>query len=189
MSDLILAVHINKDVRHIVDASREINIVALNALLTARQAGARSRGFSVVARELRQLAARLEVAMGKLDEVISRLATDLAQTMRDQRLIRSIELALAEPEAHSCLRDSLARATARQDSLETAVDARWTQLRRELHGARRLAEIGGPLARSAKIEAAYGGDMTPVLRQVAEQIESTMAQIIGLLGKIRGVIK
>jgi hypothetical protein len=110
MSDLTLAVHVNAEVKHIVDASREINIVALNALLTARQAGARSRGFAVVSRELRELAARLESAMDNLDEVISRLTNDIAQSVRDRRLISSMELAIAEPNSHPCVLDALTSA-------------------------------------------------------------------------------
>lgn len=42
MSDPKRAIRINEEIKHIVDAFRPINIVALNTLLTARKAGVRS---------------------------------------------------------------------------------------------------------------------------------------------------
>jgi len=188
MSDLALAVRVNEDVKHIVDASRQINIVALNALLTARQAGVRSRGFAVVSRELRGLSGQLETAMLSLDELISQLTHDLAQSLRDRRLITSIELAVAEPDPHPCIWDALTRAMSKHDSIEAAIVVDWQHLDQALKVAQRLIAMGGPLARSAKIEAAYGGGMAPVLRHVAEQVDMTVTQIVERLRKIHGII-
>lgn len=187
MSDLIRAVRVNEEIKHILDASREISIVALNAFLTARQAGTRSLGFSVVSRELRALAGKFETAMIALDDIISTLAADLAQSIRDRRQLGYIQAAIAQPDSHACLRPTLARATTHHDAIETAVAGGWLRLEDDIGRVLKLAETGGVLARSAKIEAAYGGDMARVLTQVAGQIETAIGEIVTRLGEIRAM--
>ncbi len=44
------------------------------------------------------------------------------------------------------------------------------------------------MSRSAKIEAAYGGDVTRVLTQVADQVEETVGEIVQRLRNIRALI-
>lgn len=188
MSDLARAVRVNEEIKRIVDVSRRINIVALNALLTARQAGARSRGFAVVSRELRQYAARLETAMNGLDVVISRLAVSLAEGLREKRLLSYIEATVAET-AHGTLLDTYARTIDKSRAAERIVAADWQSLARSIDHALKLSRMGVALARSAKIEAAYGADMTPVLMLVASHVESATGDIIGRLGTIRDITR
>lgn len=187
MSDLIRAVRVNEEIKHILDASREISIVALNAFLTARQAGTRSLGFSVVSRELRALAGKFETAMIALDDIISTLAADLAQSIRDRRQLGYIEAAIAQPDSHACLVPTLARAVTHHENIELAVAGGWLRLEDDIGRVLKLAETGGVLARSAKIEAAYGGDMARVLTQVAGQIETAIGEIVTRLGEIRAM--
>lgn len=187
MSDLIRAVHVNEEIKRILDASRVISIVALNAFLTARQAGIRSLGFSVVSRELRAIAGKFETAMVALEDVISTLAADLAQSIRDRRQLGYIETALAQPDSHACLRPTLASALHHHETIEAAVAGGWQRLEADIMRVLKLAESGGVLARSAKIEAAYGGDMARVLTEVAEQMETAIGEIVTRLATIRAM--
>lgn len=185
MSDLLRAVRVNEEIKCVLDASRQINIVALNAFLTARQAGERSRGFAVVSRELRTLAGRFDTAMSVLDDVISRLAADLAQSIRDRRQLAYIEAAVSQPDPHPCLWTTLARVIDHHDAIDANIGAGWRRLERDIGSVLRLAESGGVLARAAKIEAAYGGDMARVLTHVAEEIEGYIGDIVIRLASIR----
>lgn len=177
MSDLTRAVRVNEEIKRIVDVSRRINIVALNALLTARQAGARSRGFAVVARELRAFAARLETAMTGLDDVISRLAISLAEGLKEKRLLAYIEATVADT-AHPALLATYTSVIDKSQRATAAVEDDWHSLGRSIESALKLSGTGLALARGARIEAAYGADMAPVLSLVATQIEAANAEIV-----------
>lgn len=184
MSDLNRAVRVNEEIKRIVDVSRRINIVALNALLTARRAGARSLGFAVVSRELRAFAARLETAMAGLDDVISRLAVSLAEGLKEKRLLAYIEATVADT-AHPSLLDTYMKVIEKSHRAAAAVDDDWRSLGRSIGSALRLSGTGLALARGARIEAAYGADMTPVLSLVATQVEAANAEIVDRLKAIR----
>jgi methyl-accepting chemotaxis protein len=188
MSDLARAVRINEEIKHITSASRQISLVALNALITARQAGVRSRGFAVVSRELRMLAARLETAMEVLDGVISALANNLAESLKAHRTLASIETTVGSSDSpHASLWPALSTVMHKHDEFKNAVARDWLHLQDNIRTALRMTEIGGALSRSAKIEAAYGGEMTQVLTQVAEQIETTVGEIVVRLRGIRSL--
>lgn len=185
MSELVVAVRVSEDVKVVADASRRISLVALNALLTARQAGARSRGFSVVSRELRQLATRLEAVMEEIDRLVSDLVHDLAATSRSTRQLDYLAAAqAASVEPHPCLTATLATARSRHQTRRTQVDESWLQLRQSIQQATRLADMGHALSRNARIESVYGGDMAPMMGQVAEQVESAIGGIGGRLQDI-----
>jgi methyl-accepting chemotaxis protein len=181
LSGLGRVVRISEEIKQVVSASREINIVAINALLTARQAGERSRGFAVVARETRQLAARLDAAMGQLDGHITRLVDVMARQMRERRQRNYVERALTTVPEQAGLQRACEALRRRDAGLDRNVETEWFQLERDARHALMLAEMGSVLARSAKIEAVHGQAMAPVLKHVAEQIEATIEVIVSQL--------
>jgi len=65
--------------------------------------------------------------------------------------------------------------------------------RRELHlmatRALRLCDLGLSLSRSALIEAAYGGESAPALRQVAEQLAQSIHSVANTLGGVRAEVE
>lgn len=186
MSDLLRAVRINEEIKRIVLASRQINLVALNALLTARQAGARSRGFAVVARELRTLSGSLEGTMNDLDATISTLTNDLAEGLKGRRVLAYVEAAVAaDTSARTVMALTSAAARTRYGRIQETIADGWLRLGREVRRAIKLAEFGGAISRSAKVEAVSGGDMSRVLTQVADQVESAIAHISTRLRGIR----
>ena len=73
-----LAEH-NKKVSSVMEVIREIadqtNLLALNAAIEAARAGDAGRGFSVVADEVRNLAAKTQEATGEIDGIVSSIAS------------------------------------------------------------------------------------------------------------------
>lgn len=185
MSDLVRAVRINEEVKSIVDASRAISIVALNAFLAARKSTGQSAGFSVVSRELRRLAGAFEAGMDGLDRIISELAGRLAQSIRDRRILAYIEATVATEDPHPCLWTTLEHVIAKHNAIDEAIATQWRKMAKDIGDLERLAVTGGLLARSAKIEAAYGGDVARILTQVADQVERAMREIVDRLETIR----
>jgi hypothetical protein len=189
MSDLTRAVRINREIKYIIGASRQVNLVAINALLTSRQAGKRSLGFAVVSRELRMLASSLESLMEGLDKVISSLAGHLAENLRTSRILAYIDKTLdSTDEPHAALQSARSSLAGKNNRFGTAIAHDWLLLGQHVQQALRLTEMGGALSRSAKIEAAYGGDMARVLTQVADQVEETVGEIVQRLRNIRVLI-
>jgi hypothetical protein len=186
MSDLIRAVHIHEEIKNIVGASRQINLVALNALLTARQAGVGALGFSVVARELRTLVVRIESAMSELEQVIHALSGSLAENLKHKRVLAYMsQTASGCGAVHPALSKALAAVSHHHTKLDTIVSNDWMQLSSHIGQALQLSGLGDALARNAKVEAAHGGTMAPVLTQVACRIEDAIGQISDRLRSIQ----
>lgn len=189
-SSLIQAVRINNEIRQVVEASRQVNYVALNALLISRKAGARSLGFAVVARELRTLSRDLEKSMSQLDAVIGDLVTGVASMIGRGRLLDYMGAAAAAcTRPPDCMVRTLSGMRRFVEGRQVDVERDWEILSRHFTQALRLSELGGILSRNAKVEAAHGGEMAGALRQVAEQIETSVNQVIGLLRGLRALIR
>lgn len=188
VSDLIRAIRVNEGIKRVMDASRQISLVALNALLTSRQAGARSVGFAVVARQLRSLAQDLEQTMGTLNEAIARLVAGITGSMQDVRLLSYVRAIRGRAEPHPpCLERMYESMSRRVKTRQSAVDADWLLLDANLRRALRLSAMGRVLARNAKIEAAHGGEMVTALTMIANQIEKSVEEIAVSLRGLRGI--
>ena len=89
-SDLSKSVAINQGLKQVVDISRQINLVAMNAILVAKRAGAQSAGFKVVAMELRIFRQKMEESMDKLSLMIFQLVRRIADLRKLEKNLRSI---------------------------------------------------------------------------------------------------
>jgi methyl-accepting chemotaxis protein len=170
---------INEEIKRIVAISAGINLTAVNAMLVAKRAGERSRGFGVVSGELRTFSRHLEENMGETTVLVSRLVLNVGRLLNETRSQRQI--------------DRAGRMSARSGELLAAVLARKNEalarsrekigvlgngLVRQAEAAMRLCQTGNALARSAKIEAVYGGDMAGTLRQVSNEVEERMTELL-----------
>jgi len=176
---------VNEYVKEVLRISAEVNLVALNAMLAAHQAGESSRGFGVVSSELRVLSGKLDKEMLYLVELVSGAVRDTAVLQRRRRILRLLNIANQGERAASLLGDVLAREVVALHEASRVIQARKQLLRVQVLRTLKLCATGNALARSAKIESVYGGVMLGTLRQVANRIESAVDEILATLKQIQ----
>jgi hypothetical protein len=185
-ADLHRVVKINEEIKKVMRISSEVNLVALNAMLTAKRSGEKSRGFGVVSSELRVFSGKLEHFMSDLEAPIFELLKGVAQLLKQARVQRHFVAAMRGGDrAKRLLAPVLARKEAELSVGGEMVKRDWRRLSMLLKRALQLCEMGGALSRSAKIEAVYGGDMTASLKQVSNQIEQTVESILAIIKTLR----
>lgn len=173
-------VRINEEIKSVVAAAFKINLMAMNAIFLAKRAGQSALGFGVLSNELRSFALQLQQQMGTLREVTYgsvAIVTALVKQARVNRLLEQTRAhstgegrALVEHFLRTRHADDLSR---RQDQIG-ALNRRLTQM---ISDTTQLVELGSVLARSAKIEAAYGGGFSAPLMQVSSDFEKTIDHI------------
>lgn len=174
-------VRINEEIKSIVATAFKINLMAMNAIFLAKRAGQSALGFGVLSNELRRFATDLQRQMGALREAIYSSASTVTEVVKESRVLRILERARRESQGpgRAILDDHLRRRQADQevDARQARVNALDRRLRQMLADTAQLVELGSVLARSAKIEAAYGGGFNTALMQVSSDFEQTIAEI------------
>jgi methyl-accepting chemotaxis protein len=175
----------NEHVKEVLRISAEVNLVALNAMLAAHSAGEGSRGFGVVSSELRGLSRGLDREMLKLVETFSGVVRDTAVLQKQRHILGLLHAASRGERATERLGGLLRRKESELLEADQAIRAKRQHVENQVERTLRLCATGHALARSAKIEAVYGGAMVATLRQVANQIEDAVGQILAALRQIQ----
>lgn len=175
----------NEHVKEVLRISAEVNLVALNAMLAAHSAGEGSRGFGVVSSELRALSRSLDREMLRLVETFSGVVRGTAMLQKQRHILRLLHAANRGRRASERLDGLLRRKGGELQEADRAIRSRREYVHNQVERTLRLCETGHALARSAKIEAVYGGAMAATLRQVADQIEAAVGQILAALKQIQ----
>lgn len=179
------AAEINEAIKAIAEIARRINMIALNAMLMARQAGSWSRGFGVVSVELRQFSRKLESLMEDLVGSISTSVIDIASLLRRFQEFRY--LSQAAEETDGCHVDVAALLAEKRSRLNDGVDqinTVWRDMHQDIGRALRFCQMGRCLARSAKVEAVYGGAMSGALGHVADEVGDSVDGMLKLLARL-----
>ena len=173
-------VRINEEIKSVVATAFKINLMAMNAIFLAKRAGQSALGFGVLSNELRRFAMDLQQQMGALREMTYGSVATVTALVKQSRLNRLLERTLANSTGEGKIfverfirtrhTDALAK---RQDQI-TALNRRLSQM---IADTAQLVELGSVLARSAKIEAAYGGSFSASLMQVSSDFEHTIGEI------------
>lgn len=175
-ADLLRIVRINEEIKAVVRVSLRINIMALNAIFLAKRAGTAALGFGVLSNELRVFSQDLRSSMGALGELIHRCVTEVSVVLQDIRHLRLLEAAAGTSPV-----PALAAVVRRREALGAEHRERLAGLRRQLQRALedafQLVELGGVLAKSAKIEAAYGQSFALPLAQVSGEFDGVVEEI------------
>jgi methyl-accepting chemotaxis protein len=179
-SELRRIVRINEEIKSVVATAFKINLMAMNAIFLAKRAGQAALGFSVLSNELRRFASDLQRQMGVLRDMTHDSVASVTALVKHERVNRMIDR--LSTEAGGKAREMVAQHRRRRllstlSDREDALRAQNRRLGQTIADTSQLVELGSVLARSAKIEAAYGGGFAPALMQVSSDFERTIAEI------------
>ena len=173
-------VRTNEEIKSVVATAFKINLMAMNAIFLAKRAGQTALGFGVLSNELRRFAMDLQKQMSQLREMTYGSVATVTALVKQARLNRVLERARKESSGvgrsliDEFLRNRHGLAFARHRDQITALNRRLSQM---IADTAQLVELGSVLARSAKIEAAYGGPFSAALMQVSSDFERTIGDI------------
>lgn len=185
MNELKAIAEINEDIKSIVYAAENISLTATNAMLVARQAGVNAVGFSVVARELRMFSEKMTMAMQELSTLIYRQVLVTANKRHRLRRVTALSRTASYGDlAQLRIASACARSQADVDEMERLIASTLRELQVEMKRTAKQCATGIVIARSAAIEAAHGGAMTAVLRQIAQGVEGVVDTIAERVGKL-----
>lgn len=173
-------VRVNEEIKRVVATAFKINLMAMNAIFLAKRAGQSALGFGVLSNELRRFAMDLQQQMGRLREMtygsVSTITVLLKQTRMNRALERTLQISRDEGRSivEKFLRDKHADILQQRHEQIASLNRKLGQM---ISDTAQLVELGSVLARSAKIEAAYGGVFSVSLMQVSSDFEKTIGEI------------
>jgi methyl-accepting chemotaxis protein len=182
--DLLRIVRINEEIKSVVGVAFRINIMALNAIFLAKRAGTAARGFGVLSNELRIFSQDLRDGMAALTSLIHGCVTEVSVVLQDIRHTALLRQAVEQSSA-ACGRQVLAAREVENERHAEHLARLRKQLRGALDDAFRMVELGGVLAKSAKIEAAYGQSFAVPLAQVSGEFDGVVEEIRASLEALR----
>ncbi len=182
-------VRVNEEIKAIVATAFRINLMALNAIFLAKRAGNAALGFGVLSNELRRFAQDLTRHISSLRDMTSGSVGSVTGVVQQQRNSAILAEAIRQSgDGVPGVREARKRGATRLAEQQAKLRALDLRLRAAVEETQQLVELGGVLARSAKIEAAYGGGFSPALMQVSTDFAEVIAQIkrsLEVLGKER----
>lgn len=173
-------VNTNEEIKRVVATASRINLMAMNAIFLAKRAGQTALGFGVLSNELRSFALELQKQMTLLREMTYGGVATITALVKQARLNSVLERTRKESSGIGrSLIDEFMRSRhvlvyAGHREQISALNRRLSQM---IADTTQLAELGSVLARSAKIEAAYGGTFSAALMQVSSDFERTIGEI------------
>jgi len=180
---------VNEEIKAIVATAFRINLMALNAIFLAKRAGNAALGFGVLSNELRRFAQDLTRHMASLRDMTSGSVGSVTGVVQQQRNSAILAAAIRlSGDGVPGVKDARKRGATRLAEQQAKLRTLDMRLRAAVEETQQLVELGGVLARSAKIEAAYGGGFSPALMQVSTDFAEVIAQIkrsLEVLGKER----
>lgn len=168
-------VRVNEEIKSVVATAFKINLMAMNAIFLAKRAGPSALGFGVLSNELRKFAADLQQQMATLRDATYGGVSTVTQTLKRSRIDGLLQRTESLLDASAA--PGWGRLPGRRDSDTGDMNEVDMQLGRLIQDTTRLVELGSVLARSAKIEAAYGGAFSAPLMQVSSDFENTIGNI------------
>lgn len=173
-------VRVNEEIKSVVATAFKINLMAMNAIFLAKRAGQAALGFSVLSNELRRFAADLQQQMEVLRQMTHGSVATVTALIKSERINRMLDRlrAQASGKARDTIEHHLRGGPISSQALShDSIAAQNRRLNQTIADTAQLVELGSVLARSAKIEAAYGGPFSAALMQVSSDFERTIAEI------------
>jgi hypothetical protein len=183
--DLLRIVRINEEIKRVVAVAFKINIMALNAIFLAKRAGNAALGFGVLSNELRVFSKDLHESMISLTRLIHDLVGEVSLILQESREDALFHRTLTQCSGNPMLDTVLERREAQRRLRLERISGLRRSLRLAVDDAARLVELGGVLAKSAKIEAAYGAGFATSLGQVSGEFDGVVEEIRSSLDVLR----
>lgn len=183
--DLLRIVRINEEIKRVVAVAFKINIMALNAIFLAKRAGNAALGFGVLSNELRVFSKDLRESMISLTRLIHDLVGEVSVILQESRQDALFRRTVAQCPGNPMLDAVLERRETLRDVRVKRISGLRRSLRLAVDDAARLVELGGVLAKSAKIEAAYGAGFATSLGQVSGEFDGVVEEIRSSLDILR----
>ncbi|MGZ8158885.1 MAG: methyl-accepting chemotaxis protein [Methylobacter sp.] len=180
LARLELTLVICEDIKLIIEIPFKTNLIAINAMLITRRAGIKSRGFSIIALELRLLSGKLRELMNEVSKIITLMIYDVTILCKAQRMMGYLQKAL-DGDQHAIIDSAISRKQADMNKLNQGIEEGLSSLLWTLESAYEFCKTSEALSRNAKIEAAYGQELSGELKLVADRIETTMNEITSSL--------
>jgi methyl-accepting chemotaxis protein len=183
--DLLHIVQINEEIKSVVAVAFKINIMALNAIFLAKRAGTAALGFGVLSNELRSFSSQLRETMLSLNALIHASVDGVSAMLQDSRYNDILERAVVLASKNKHLQEVIEQRENATDQFRSKLSGLRRALRSSVDDAYRLVELGGVLAKSAKIEAAYGAGFSSSLSQVSGEFDGIVEEIRTSLDTLR----
>lgn len=165
-------VRLREGIRVVVLEAGRINLDAINSMIRARMVGRQAQGFSVSSSALRRFALQLNAIMDRLSGDIRHEVRNTAALLRLAKSLRYHQRAAAMTRRRrERILEVIEDKGEESARFSAEVEQGRVRLGLSLRRAARICQIGLSVTRSAKIESAYGGDMSGQLRQVSDAIE------------------
>lgn len=184
-TDLSRIVRINEEIKRVVGVSVKINIMALNAIFLAKRAGTAALGFGVLSNELRVFSQDLRNCMESLNSLIHACVNQVSVGLQGIRKVRLLREAAAMSQNKSSIAGVLQTRELENEQRIQQLNRLRRQLKSALEDVFRMVELGGVLAKSAKIEAAYGQGFASSLSQVSGEFDKVVDEIHSSLESLR----
>lgn len=187
-NDLARIVRINEQIKGVVRLARAINILALNAIIVSRRAGQVARSFGVISNELRIFSRELTQTMASLRQISYATVGRVSRYERYRRIHELMNLTNLNVKT-DLMSKQLTISNKRIKELRQDVFNGYDELTVFLDEAAQSGRFGTVISRSLKIEAAYGGTFSQSLMLVAQQFDSYIESIPGIVGEISELLK
>ncbi len=178
---------IEEIVQVITDISEQTDLLSLNASIEAARAGDAGRGFSVVAEEIRQLAAKSMEAVNQISEVVEAIQKETRETANSARTaeqnISSQETALANTvEAFSSINVNVNTLVEHMTKIKEQVDAMQHEKTDVLESIHDISSVSEESAASSQQISATTQVQTQEMSNLSEEAD-VMAKDAGALQK------
>jgi hypothetical protein len=172
-TDLARVAAVSDEIRQMGRQAHLMRLQATNAVVMTQSRGMRVPGFDAVATQMGQLSRELGSCIARLREVTARWLGAISARLGAEREVLMLADALRTAPARAIADVTEVLAHTRE---ELDADLRSRRERRAfllvLDDARDLAATGCVLARTAKLEATYGGELASALAETAGSFTS-----------------
>lgn len=166
-SDLTSAVEISNRIREISHEAFLMRLEATNAIVMTRSRGILVPGFEAVSEQMGQISRELVGELQALHAATTAWIHAVSSQVGLAREVATLKMTRDAAPHAAAIVERVMRPLERQLTESAAIEVERRKFMRALDDVRTRASSGCVLARTAKIEASYGGELADVLGETA----------------------